>query len=362
MGREIECGITLEALQVSRYHAKIVVEERGIHVEDVHSSNGTFVNGRQIAEKTALHLGDEVAFDDLSFRVTWLESGQADETVQVDSQSLGVDQVAKIRAASAEHQARVLGVSQSENPPSEVDADLGRPHKVHEKPDIESIVPEPSGIEPELPLVNESTSGQQGQSAVGVSSRDAIDEVKRNEFIHVDDDDESTKFLSLKKMDQYVATNRQFHQAFDSGSGYRLVATTAPIRGKVFPLESDEVVKCWSIGREENADICVKDTSVSREHAWLSKLESVYQRKAAHNTNGILVNGQSCMEATLKQDDRLQIGRLEFVFKTGVGVISNDGVNLTESNEKAPLSIDKTVAALVFVIVILLGIVAYLLV
>lgn len=68
LGRSKECDICIAASHLSRKHAKFTVTATGLHVEDLGSSNGTFINGKRI-ERVALHHGDEVSFDTLRFRV-----------------------------------------------------------------------------------------------------------------------------------------------------------------------------------------------------------------------------------------------------------------------------------------------------
>lgn len=69
VGRGEGCDIVLEATEVSRQHAALEVEQEGVLVEDLDSSNGTFVNGERIKDKKRAGRGDEIAFDKLRFRV-----------------------------------------------------------------------------------------------------------------------------------------------------------------------------------------------------------------------------------------------------------------------------------------------------
>ena len=48
IGRQPDAPVCLESLAVSRHHARIVAEHGGFFVEDLGSSNGTFVNGTRI--------------------------------------------------------------------------------------------------------------------------------------------------------------------------------------------------------------------------------------------------------------------------------------------------------------------------
>lgn len=76
VGRDEECDITLEAGEVSRRHAVIEVTAQGIRVEDLDSSNGTYVNSERI-RKHILKQGDEIAFDTLRFRLETSAGRQA---------------------------------------------------------------------------------------------------------------------------------------------------------------------------------------------------------------------------------------------------------------------------------------------
>ena len=67
MGRHPECDIVLDVGAVSRQHAHIVAEAGKYFVEDLHSRNGTFVNGQPIEQRQELSSGDEVAICDLAF-------------------------------------------------------------------------------------------------------------------------------------------------------------------------------------------------------------------------------------------------------------------------------------------------------
>ena len=46
---------------VSRMHAKITIEAENLYVEDLNSTNSTYVNNKKITQKTKLVDGDELA-------------------------------------------------------------------------------------------------------------------------------------------------------------------------------------------------------------------------------------------------------------------------------------------------------------
>ncbi len=58
IGRDAKCDISIPAAGVSRQHARIYFVEQQPFIEDLGSSNGTFVNGRQLAGPEPLQPGD----------------------------------------------------------------------------------------------------------------------------------------------------------------------------------------------------------------------------------------------------------------------------------------------------------------
>ncbi len=70
VGRHPQCTITISQPSVSRRHARMWLEGEAFFVEDLGSSNGTFVNNQRI-QRSRLNDGDEVRCGD--FRLAWAE-------------------------------------------------------------------------------------------------------------------------------------------------------------------------------------------------------------------------------------------------------------------------------------------------
>ena len=68
IGRE-DCDITLSDPDVSRRHAAIQIMAGELSIEDLGSTNGTFVNGDQITERRTLRAGDEVRIGSTVWRL-----------------------------------------------------------------------------------------------------------------------------------------------------------------------------------------------------------------------------------------------------------------------------------------------------
>jgi phosphoserine phosphatase RsbU/P len=67
LGRHPACDVVLESASVSRQHARILNVDGQCFLEDLHSRNGTFLNGQPISQRQPLSDGDEIGICDLSF-------------------------------------------------------------------------------------------------------------------------------------------------------------------------------------------------------------------------------------------------------------------------------------------------------
>lgn len=61
IGRGRGCHIVFDDSTVSKEHARLRVDGRSMLVEDLHSTNGTLVNGKAIDGPTPLRRGDRIA-------------------------------------------------------------------------------------------------------------------------------------------------------------------------------------------------------------------------------------------------------------------------------------------------------------
>jgi pSer/pThr/pTyr-binding forkhead associated (FHA) protein len=68
IGRAPECDISVQAEEISRRHALVKPNQDGLSVEDLGSSNGTYINGRRV-QQGFLNPGDELRLDAVRFIV-----------------------------------------------------------------------------------------------------------------------------------------------------------------------------------------------------------------------------------------------------------------------------------------------------
>lgn len=69
VGRGDSADMKINSAEMSREHCRLIADGDHVLVEDLNSSNGTFVNGRPISEQTRMQPGDRVSFGPLTLRV-----------------------------------------------------------------------------------------------------------------------------------------------------------------------------------------------------------------------------------------------------------------------------------------------------
>lgn len=67
VGRHQSADIVLQAAEISRKHAAFLLKDQALWLEDLNSSNGTFVNDLRIEQETLLKQGDIVQFASFKF-------------------------------------------------------------------------------------------------------------------------------------------------------------------------------------------------------------------------------------------------------------------------------------------------------
>jgi predicted component of type VI protein secretion system len=62
LGRDLANDITIGDPEVSRRHARFMMQEEDVFIEDLGSTNGTFLNGVRISSPKQLRIGDVITF------------------------------------------------------------------------------------------------------------------------------------------------------------------------------------------------------------------------------------------------------------------------------------------------------------
>lgn len=69
IGRKDDNSIILTDPHISGHHAKIIVRNNGLFIEDLDSTNGTYVNGTRVKSKIKLSNKDEIKIGTAVFKI-----------------------------------------------------------------------------------------------------------------------------------------------------------------------------------------------------------------------------------------------------------------------------------------------------
>lgn len=275
VGREAECQLQLREGHASRYHAKLTVTgPQQILVEDLKSTNGTYVNGQRVETPIVATIGDELRFDTSRFRVATSQSGGAQATVFRDRETL--TQAAPARAPAA-------------TPP---------PAPVQPTPP-----PEPAPV-----LLRE--------TPLAAEPAEAARPKKIAQFNTVEKPATGTSSLPADELASLASKSAHTVRRFERTDGPRLVILNPPARGMVFPLEDTGAVGEWLIGRGDDADVALSDRTVSTRHAAIRKTGTRWEIENLNATNGVFVNGKLISRKPISSGDKIRLGRTELQFRT----------------------------------------------
>ncbi|MDK1670109.1 FHA domain-containing protein [Moraxella osloensis] len=193
IGRSDSNDLVLATSQISRQHAKINRIGEQLYVQDLGSSNGTFINGERIStDAHALQATDELAFADLVFLVvnapvdaldgdSFLNSLQDIEnftpTTDIHTQTESTPSVEPISANAAANAAPVIDVVTTQDfLPSE---QLSNTHVEQSVPSTPTTTVDVASIDnPTSPLLNTPAQPPVITEAVAVSSQPVVSPVQ----------------------------------------------------------------------------------------------------------------------------------------------------------------------------------------
>ena len=101
----------------------------------------------------------------------------------------------------------------------------------------------------------------------------------------------------------------------------KLIVLSEKMRGKSFELTEPVM----SAGRNEQQDICIKDSTLSSHHCDFIKTETSYMVRDNDSTNGTRVNNVPVTEQELKNFDVIQLGGIEILYDADDGT-DNDNM------------------------------------
>ncbi|HEY4716328.1 MAG TPA: FHA domain-containing protein [bacterium] len=92
-----------------------------------------------------------------------------------------------------------------------------------------------------------------------------------------------------------------------------LLVLSGVSKGREITIKKDPFI----IGRDANADLCIKEELVSRRHTSIYFKNTVFRIKDLASTNGTYLNGKKISDSILNNSDKIQIGDTVVQFLLG---------------------------------------------
>ena len=169
VGRHQSADIVLQQAEISRKHAAFLLKEQALWVQDLNSSNGTFVNDARLENAEALlQDGDIVQFAGLKFAVLQpAETASAEAQPEAAAQKMNDQGMPELAERDAGVQLSRDGMPQHVAVP--------KPAPIPEGADLSAVQPEPAPAAAEQPAARAEQETEQRKNAfVGLMTVAAI--------------------------------------------------------------------------------------------------------------------------------------------------------------------------------------------
>jgi pSer/pThr/pTyr-binding forkhead associated (FHA) protein len=253
VGRSRAADLRISEGYVSRRHARLWTENGVLWVEDLGSTNGTWVNGERVEGPRALGPGDRITFDRTDFHVEVRGGRQGGDTTVTSA-------VPRAAAAQGSRSPGTVGGRGPEAPPA------------------------PSAPAPSAPALPPQAA-RAGAGAVDLS---------------VGDLEEPASLPERASAGSPAGGRRDFV----------LLGLSAPVEGRLFELAPGTLV----IGREPACELRIDAERVAGRHAVLTVGGRGCRVEAAAPDLDLFVNGRPERMAELAPGDLLRVGRTEILF------------------------------------------------
>lgn len=324
IGRMKPAGAVIDIGSVSRNHARISRTASGYSIEDLGSSNGTFVNGERIQAPRPISDNDTIGLgSDVELLLVVASVDNANATL--------IEKPAKAPVAAA---------SDTSNRTMAMEPQPVAPAAASNKTAMMAPGSVPVAAPPPQLVVNES--GQEAKIYTLTAPRIRIGRGTENNDIVLNNRFVSRSHAELEKRgnDYYLIPSanlsnslildsqpvmeptRLFHGAKIRIGGYapgEVVALDflSPLaEGGLAPQQNIKFTenRLMKIGRNPDNDIVIPAPTVSQYHAEVEKIGKRYRLRDLRSSNGTFVNGKAISgETWVQPGDAIQIGPYRFV-------------------------------------------------
>lgn len=303
IGRDESVDLPITSPAISRRHAKFTREKDGYVVEDLGSSNGTFVNGQKLSGRQLLKSGDEVRLGrliTLTYEAPKIEMAGSSETVIRKAPGVPPS-VMKTTIGEAPMAAQV-----DAGPPQLVIAIAGENPKTHTLTSQRLTIGRLDGNDIVVP--SQIVSGQHArlEKENGHYKLIVLPEA-RNPILFEGRPLESPRVLHHGDILRIGS--------LDPG----MMVTITYNAPSEAPQEVEQDIRFGEktiiqIGRDSANDVVIPSPNVSRFHAQVERVGQRYRVEDLRSSNGTFVNGERIEGAVwLKPSDTIRVGSYRFV-------------------------------------------------
>ncbi len=302
IGRDSTVDITFASPGVSRRHARVLREGDTYVVEDLGSSNGTFVNGTRLTGRQILKSGDEIRLGQ-AVTITY-EAPLPANAGKTMAQSAPDMSISGMQTMIGEEPA--LSAAMTSAPPQLVITVAGGSSRSHtltrpvltigRTEDNDIVIP--SGIVSHQHARLEKVTGGYQLSLVAEAKNPILFEGRPLEGVRLLRHGDTLRIGSLDPGMMVTMTyNSPSHAAQEEE------------RDIVFGEKT-----LIQIGRDQTNDVVLPSPSVSRFHAQVERVGQRYRVEDLRSSNGTFVNGERIEGSVwLKSEDTIRVGQYRFV-------------------------------------------------
>jgi len=310
IGRSDDSALRLVEGQPSRHHAQITADQSSVFVEDLGSTNGTFVNGRRLDAKSKVKLsaGDRVRFDIEEFVFVApgpAAAGEGDKTLfrppdpektmyrppppepkTAEAAQRTIIEARPPASGAAAAVAAADGAAPADAPP----AAAQKPAQA-EKPAAAAKTEPPA-------------SPKKGGDAQSQALPGSFADPKGNATVWVRPD--------RKQGQAAPSTPVPAHTPGDAP--YFWIETGSRAGKKIELKAGSDANTTWRVGSSESSNVRFEDAGVSGKHATLRHDKSTWLLIDDLSVNGTFVNDKKVLKGYLADGDRVRFGPVECRF------------------------------------------------
>ncbi len=306
IGREESADLTIPSQAVSRRHARLLREGDGYVVEDLGSSNGTFVNGQKLTGRRTLKSGDQIR---LGRAVTMVYEAPKVEEVPDESAKTAFRPKSPVASSSMQTmigQEPIVGSKVDAGPSQLIVTIAGQTPQTHTLTSQSLTLGRQEGNDIVIPSQLVSRNHARLEKVSGGYKLTMSSEAK-NPILFEGRELEGSRVLRhgdifrIGSLDPGMMVTMTYNAPSEAAQG----------------IEKDIVFgekTLIQIGRDDTNDVVIASPNVSRFHAQIQRVGQRYRVEDLRSSNGTFVNDEKIDGSLwLKPEDTIRIGQYRFV-------------------------------------------------